>query len=104
MVNDVIMKIDLVGPKSRGLAVGLNEFAGYLAVGATAFATGYIAGATHSLRPDPFYIGIGYAVLGSAVSLFFVRDTSGHVQLEAGQTPENRSRRLLKGFHADILP
>jgi MFS family permease len=83
----VIMKIDLVGPKSRGLAVGLNEFAGYLAVGVTAFATGYIAGASHSLRPDPFYLGIGYAVLGLAVSVFFVRDTSGHVQLEAGKHP-----------------
>jgi MFS family permease len=79
----VIMKIDLVGPKSRGLAVGLNEFAGYLAVGATAFVTGYVAAATHSLRPDPFYIGIGYAVFGLALSVLFVQDTSEHVRLEA---------------------
>ena len=59
----VIMKVDLVGPKSRGLAVGLNEFAGYLSVGVTAFLTGYIA-QRYGLRPQPFYLGIGYAVLG----------------------------------------
>jgi MFS family permease len=76
------MKIDLVGPKSRGLAVGLNEFAGYLAVGVTAFLTGYIA-AHHGLRPAPFYLGIGYAVLGFLLSTFLVRDTRDHVRLEA---------------------
>jgi MFS family permease len=78
----VIMKIDLVGPKSRGLAVGLNEFAGYLAVGATAFLTGYIA-AHYGLRPAPFYLGIGYAALGLALSILLVRDTREHVRLEA---------------------
>jgi len=77
----VIMKIDLVGPKSRGLAVGLNEFAGYLAVGLTALLTGYIAGVS-GLRPDPFYIGIAYAVLGLGLSVLLVRDTSAHVRLE----------------------
>jgi len=77
----VIMKIDLVGPKSRGLAVGLNEFAGYLAVGVTAFLTGYIA-AAYGLRPAPFYLGIGYAVLGLSLSACFVRDTTEHVRLE----------------------
>jgi MFS family permease len=77
----VIMKIDLVGPKSRGLAVGLNEFAGYLAVGVTAFLTGYIA-AHHGLRPAPFYLGIGYAVLGFLLSTLLVRDTRDHVRLE----------------------
>jgi len=77
----VIMKIDLVGPKSRGLAVGLNEFAGYLAVGVTAFLTGYIA-ANHGLRPAPFYLGIGYAVFGLALSTLLVRDTRDHVRLE----------------------
>jgi MFS family permease len=81
----VIMKIDLVGPKSRGLAVGLNEFAGYLAVGITAFLTGYIAARAHALRPDPFYLGIGYAALGFGLSVFAVRDTSEHVRLEAGK-------------------
>ncbi|MBS0522713.1 MAG: MFS transporter [Proteobacteria bacterium] len=78
----VIMKVDLVGPRSRGLAVGLNEFAGYLAVGVTAFLTGYIA-QTWRLRPEPFYLGIGYAVLGLGLSVLLVRDTRGHVALEA---------------------
>jgi MFS family permease len=78
----VIMKVDLVGPKSRGLAVGLNEFAGYLAVGITAFLTGYIA-QRYGLRPQPFYLGIGYAVLGLGFSVLLVRDTRGHVALEA---------------------
>jgi MFS family permease len=77
----VIMKIDLVGPKSRGLAVGINEFAGYLAVGITAFLTGYIA-AWHGLRPAPIYLGVAYAVLGAALSILLVRDTRDHVQLE----------------------
>jgi MFS family permease len=77
----VIMKIDLVGPKGRGLAVGLNEFAGYLAVGITAFMTGYLA-AQYGLRPVPIYLGIGYAVLGTALSILLVRDTREHVRLE----------------------
>lgn len=80
----VIMKIDLVGPKSRGLAVGLNEFAGYLSVGITAFLTGYIA-ARYGLRPAPFYLGIGYAVLGLTLSALLVRDTRHHVALEVSQ-------------------
>ena len=79
----VIMKIDLVGPKSRGLAVGLNECSGYLMVGLTAFLTGWIASETGMLRPDPFYLGIGYAVLGLGVSALLVRDTGAHVRLEA---------------------
>ncbi|MFZ5617895.1 MAG: MFS transporter [Pseudomonadota bacterium] len=78
----VIMKIDLVGPGSRGLAVGLNEFAGYFAVGLTALATGYIA-ARHGLRPAPIYLGAAYAVLGLALSVLLVRDTRAHVVLEA---------------------
>lgn len=77
----VIMKVDLVGPKSRGLAVGLNEFAGYLSVGVTAFLTGYIA-QRYGLRPEPFYPGIGYAVMGLALSVLLVRDTRAHVALE----------------------
>jgi len=80
----VIMKVDLVGPRSRGLAVGLNEFAGYLAVGITAFLTGYIA-EHHGLRPEPFYLGIAYAVLGLMLSLVAVRDTRRHVRLESAQ-------------------
>jgi MFS family permease len=77
----VIMKIDLVGPKSRGLAVGLNEFAGYFALGLTALATGYIA-QRYGLRPAPFYLGIAYAGLGLMLSVFLVRDTRHHVGLE----------------------
>ena len=82
----VIMKIDLVGPKSRGLAVGLNEFAGYFALAATAFVSGYIA-QRYGLRPAPFYMGIAYGVLGLALSILIVRDTRGHVQLEATNHP-----------------
>ena len=77
----VIMKVDLVGPKSRGLAVGLNEFAGYLSVGITAFLTGYLA-EHFGLRPQPFYLGIGYAALGLILSTFLVRDTRHHVGME----------------------
>lgn len=77
----VIMKIDLVGPKSRGLAVGLNEFAGYLAVGLTALATGYL-GARYGLRPAPIYLGVFYAIVGLALSILVVRDTRAHVAQE----------------------
>jgi len=82
----VIMKVDLVGPKSRGLAVGLNEFAGYLAVGVTAFLTGYLA-AEYGLRPVPIYLGVAYAVSGTALSVLLVRDTRDHVRLEIGNNP-----------------
>jgi MFS family permease len=78
----VIMKMDLVGPKQRGFAMGLNEFAGYLAVALTALGTGYLAQA-YGLRPEPFYLGIACAALGLAVSLLFVRETRHHVTLEA---------------------
>jgi MFS family permease len=81
----VIMKVDLVGPKSRGLAVGLNEFAGYLAVGVTAFLTGYLA-SRYGLRPVPIYLGVGYAVLGFVLSIMLVRDTRDHVRLEAARS------------------
>jgi MFS family permease len=77
----VLMKIDLVGPRSRGLAVGLNEFAGYFAVGLTAFLTGWIA-ARYGLRPAPFTLGIAYAVLGLGLSVLVVRDTGAHVRHE----------------------
>ena len=82
----VIMKIDLVGPKSRGLAVGLNEFAGYFTVGMTAFLTGYLA-AQYGLRPAPIYLGVAYAFLGAAFSILLVRDTRDHVRLEIGGSP-----------------
>jgi MFS family permease len=77
----VIMKVDLVGPKSRGLAVGLNEFAGYLAVGITAFLTGYLA-ALYGLRPTPIYLGVVYGILGLALSILLIRDTRAHVRAE----------------------
>ena len=86
----VIMKVDLVGPKSRGLAVGLNEFAGYLAVGVTAFLTGYVA-AQYGLRPAPMYFGVAYAVFGLALSIVLVRDTRDHVRLEIGNNPRSAS-------------
>jgi MFS family permease len=82
----VLMKIDLVGPRGRGLAVGLNEFAGYLAVGLTALATGYLA-SVYGLRPEPFYLGIGYVTLGLLISVFLVRDTTEHVRVEMEQHP-----------------
>jgi MFS family permease len=83
----VIMKVDLVGPKSRGLAVGLNEFAGYLSVGVTAFLTGYIA-EHYGLRPAPFYLGIAFAALGLGFSALLVRDTGQHVGLEISRHAE----------------
>jgi MFS family permease len=82
----VIMKMDLVGPKQRGLAMGLNEFAGYLAVAVAALGTGYLAQA-YGLRPEPFYVGIACAAAGLALSLLFVRETRHHVALEAGDIP-----------------
>src|SRR5688572_12834413 len=72
----VVMKIDLVGAERRGFAMGLNEFAGYLAVALSAFATGEIA-AQFGLRPEPFYLGIAFAAAGLALSLLFVRETMG---------------------------
>ena len=78
----VIMKIDLVGPKQRGLAMGLNEFAGYVAVSISALATGYMA-ATFGFRPVPFYPGLVFAALGLVLSVFFVRETQSHVEYEA---------------------
>jgi MFS family permease len=77
----VNMKMDLVGPRGRGLAMGLNEAAGYMAVGATALATGYLA-AAYGLRPAPELIGVIYAVAGLALSAAMVRDTAGHVAAE----------------------
>jgi MFS family permease len=81
----VIMKIDLVGPARRGLALGLNEAAGYGAVALTAFVTGEIA-ARHGLRPDPFYLGIAFAALGLGLSSLFVRETRSHVAHEIATT------------------
>jgi MFS family permease len=78
----VIMKIDLAGPERRGLAMGLNEAAGYLAVALTAYLTGLVA-ARAGLRPEPFYLGLAYAGLGLGLSALLVRETRGHAHLEA---------------------
>lgn len=77
----VIMKIDLAGPARRGFAMGLNEFAGYGAVALSALATGYVASA-YGLRPEPFYLGVGYVAMGLGLSLL-VRDTHAHARKEA---------------------
>ncbi len=78
----VVMKIDLVGPKQRGLAMGLNEFAGYLAVGVAAYLSGAIA-AAYGLRPWPFALGVVSVIVALALSIFFVRETHGHARFEA---------------------
>ncbi|MGD9890073.1 MAG: MFS transporter [Dehalococcoidia bacterium] len=85
----VNMKIDLVGPRRRGLALGLNEAAGYLAVAVAALLAGIIAERA-GYRPEPFYLGIGFAAAGLALSVLFVRDTASFVALEGanhGSTP-----------------
>jgi MFS family permease len=78
----IIMKIDLVGPAKRGLAMGFNEAAGYVAVAVTALATGYIA-QEWGLRPAPFFLGLAYAGLGLGISAIFVRETRAHAHHEA---------------------
>lgn len=81
----VIMKIDLVGNKQRGLAVGINEFAGYVSVGIVAFLTGYIAN-KYGIRPYPFYLGILFSFAGLILSIFFLKDTKTHIQIESIQS------------------
>jgi MFS family permease len=78
----VVMKIDLVGPAKRGLAMGFNEAAGYGAVALTALATGFVA-SEYGLRPEPFYLGLAYAALGLGISTILVRETRGHALHEA---------------------
>jgi MFS family permease len=87
----VIMKIDLAGPRRRGLAMGLNEAAGYLTVALTAYLTGLVA-ARAGLRPEPFYLGLAYAGLGLGLSALLVRETRGHAQLEARLTDTGGER------------
>jgi MFS family permease len=90
----VIMKIDLVGPARRGLAMGLNEFAGYIALAGAAWATGWVA-AQEGLRPEPFYLGVVFVIFGLALSLLLVRETQSHVTLES---------RLRTGGNDDEAP
>ena len=80
----VIMKIDLVGPARRGLAMGLNESAGYGAVALASLVSGYIAG-SYGLRPEPFYLGVAFVVAGLLLTVFFARETLDHVRHEAMQ-------------------
>lgn len=80
--STVVMKIDLVGEKQRGFAMGLNEFAGYTSVAVVAFLTGRIA-SKYGIRPYPFYLGIGLVILGLFGSLFFINDTKHHVSKES---------------------
>ena len=101
----VIMKIDLVGPRRRGLALGLNEFAGYFAVGAMSWVTGYIAG-HYALRPQPFYLGIAIAVIGLVLSILAVRETHGHVAVESrahAGTSAGRAPSLGRIFYVTSL-
>jgi MFS family permease len=104
----VIMKIDLAGPERRGLAMGLNEAAGYGAVAVTALATGWIA-AEHGLRPGPFLLGVAYAALGLGLSTVFVRETRGHAHHEAtdtttaGASLSTREVFKLTSFHEPAL-
>lgn len=79
--STVVMKIDLVGEKDRGLAMGLNEFAGYFAVGLVAFLSGYTA-QKYGITPYPFYLGIGISIIGFLLTLFFVKDTRVFVTQE----------------------
>lgn len=83
--STVVMKIDLVGKKNRGLAMGLNESSGYLAVGLVAFLTGWIA-SEYGIRPYPFYLGLAFAIVGLLISVFFIRDTVHHVATEAAES------------------
>lgn len=82
----VIMKIDLAGPKNRGLAMGINEFAGYFAVALAALATGWVA-AQYGLRPQPFYLGVLFVVAGLVLSVWLVRETHHHAKHEAANHP-----------------
>lgn len=93
--STVVMKIDLVGEKDRGFAMGLNEFAGYLALAAIAFLTGWIAH-EHGLRPYPFYVGIGIAFVGLLSSILFVKDTQRHVLLESGVSTVPKLRNVFR--------
>jgi MFS family permease len=99
----VIMKIDLVGPRQRGLAMGLNEFSGYLAAAAAAFSTGWVAAST-GLRPEPFYLGVIFVVAGLGLSMF-VRDTTPHAMLEssAGAAPGSDGRLRARQAPRDVL-
>jgi MFS family permease len=91
--STVVMKIDLVGEKQRGFAMGLNEFAGYLAVAVVGFLTGWIA-AEYGIRPYPFILGIILVVLGLLGSVFLIKDTKGHVEKEVSVSSRPRLKNV----------
>ena len=91
--STVVMKIDLVGEKQRGFAMGLNEFAGYFAVAVVAFLTGWIA-SEYGVRPYPFYLGIGLMILGLLFSIFLIKDTRHHVAKEEGSSGMLRLKNI----------
>ena len=102
----VNMKIDLVGPKRRGLALGLNEASGYLAVAGAAFLAGVVA-SSNGLRPEPWYLGIGFAACGLALSVLFIRDTAPFVAIESsaassGSPDRSLARSFARGTWRDI--
>src|SRR5919106_180891 len=91
----VNMKIDLVGKEKRGLALGLNEFAGYVSVALVGFLTGYIA-AAYGLKPYPVYLGIAFSLLGFIISVVLIKDTSRFRELELRQEKREQSRENSK--------
>lgn len=93
--STVIMKIDLVGEKNRGFAMGLNEFAGYFAVGVVAYLTGVIAD-KYGVTPYPFYLGLGIAIVGFLLSVIFVEDTGKHVHHESKTTQKEALGNVFK--------
>jgi len=92
--STVTMKIDLVGDQNRGLAMGINEFAGYVSVGLVAFLTGWLAD-QYGLRPYPFYLGIAFVFFGLVLTLFFVRDTRAHVEQASEESIIPRLKSVL---------
>jgi MFS family permease len=95
----VVMKIDLVGPKQRGVAMGLNEFAGYLAVGLAAYCSGVVA-ASYGLRPWPFALGIVSVAVALTLSVLFVRETHGHARFEANSVASRPALAAPSSFGA----
>lgn len=93
--STVVMKIDLVGEKQRGFAMGINEFAGYLSIAIVAFITGWIAG-KYGLRPYPFYLGIVMSVIGLVTSLLFIKDTKHHVSIESSTNKISKLKNVFR--------
>jgi MFS family permease len=98
----VIMKIDLAGPKQRGFAMGLNEFAGYLAVAGSAFLTSQVA-AAYGLRPEPFYLGVAFVAVGLFLSVVLVRETADHVRQESNEGSATLSLHFAKSSRDTTL-